>query len=924
MQSLGTWLLFLCLLAGPWTAFGMDSAFEVRAHIPVADLIPSAEYIDDPSARKSLKQILAMPEDVWQPGAVNKLTFGWTSHAYWVRLALHHEETRTQNLILEIDWPLLDDVQVFIRDNAKGQTLETMKAGDMYPFRERPILHTSFAFPLDLPAGETRHVYIRVASTSSTQIPLRLWQEKQFYEERQYSEGAQILYYGAMLIMVFYNLFIYLSVRQATYLYYSFFVIGYIILQSSLKGMAFHYVWPNLPQFVDRSISMGGALTLVFMMLFAQSFLRFRSTHPIISRTLITLSVLTSMAFVAAAFVPYRIIIKIVAALSVVCSMTALGSGIYAFATGQKEARYYVSAWAALVLGTVLYMMKQFGIMPHNVFTENAMQVGSVLEAVLLSFSLADRLNTLKESLAKANTALSDHLRNVEALVDQKTRSIRSILDTLHQGIVTIKGDDLKVQDEYAKYTESLLGTNQIAQKDMMSLIFAYSDLSVDSKARMVESLRACLGETMLQFDVNSSNLPNRCELKLPNRERIALEIDWTPIVESDETVSRILLSFRDVSEIRRLRAAADNQQNEMRVISELVQADPRKLKRFFAGAKAALDEDQRLCATHSPFDPELIKILFIDMHTIKGEARGLGLSRLSDAAHLLEEEYARVRQNPDLWSPLSLRESIAGIATLLDTYQHTFDVKLRGLNDADKLAISSEELGSWHGMVSSWTLNAMDQKYRLKLLENWSRMIFVELRPYLQTYRLLCSRVARDLNKAEPELVVEGTPIYLDKNAVPLLDKVLMHLLRNALDHGLESTEEREARHKPPRGRITFSWTIDKDWVRIQMQDDGRGLQLERIRAKAQKLGLSISEKSKLELAHLIFEAGLTTTDAVTNISGRGVGLAAVRQYLKEVGGDIQIAWDGIEGSAFAFVLLLPLSLIRGEAHNAEQQQSA
>jgi signal transduction histidine kinase len=923
MQSLAYRILLLYLSVWSWPVFGLAPVFELRSHIAAANLIPVAEYIEDSSARQTLDQILEQPERAWQSAAINNLTFGWTSHAYWVRLSLQHHEARTQKLVLEIDWPLLDDIQVFVR-NTQGQTLEFMKTGDMYPFRERPILHTSFAFPLELPPHDIRQIYIRVASTSSTQIPLRLWQERSFYEERQYTEGAQILYYGAMLIMVFYNLFIFLSVRQATYLYYSFFVIGYIILQSSLKGIAFHYVWPNLPQFVDRSISMGGALTLVFMMLFAQSFLRFRATHPWLSRTLITLIALTSLAFVAAAFLPYRIIIKVVAALSIICSTTALASGIYALATGQKEARYYVSAWAALVLGTLLYMMKQFGIIPRNLLTENAMQVGSVLEAVLLSFSLADRLNTLKDSLAKANTALSDHLRNVEALVDQKTRSIRSILDTLHQGIVTFDGHDLRIQGEYAKYTENLLGTDQIAQKDLMGLIFAYSDLPVDSKARMVETLRACLGETMLQFEVNSGNLPTRCELQLPHRERIALELDWTPIVEGDETISRIMLSFRDVTEIHRLRAAADHQQNEMRVISELVQADPRKLKRFFAGAKAALDEDRRLCSAQSPFDPDLIKILFIDMHTIKGEARGLGLSRLADAAHLLEEDYARVRQNPALWSPLALREGIARVRALLDGYSHTFEVKLLGLNDADKLAISADDLGHWHDMVSHWKLESKEQKQQRKLLDIWSRMLFVDLRSYLQSYRLLCSRVARDLNKPEPELIVEGAPLFLDKNAVPLLDKVLMHLLRNALDHGIEAPEERAAKHKPAHGRISLSWTVDLAWIRIQLEDDGRGLQLARIRAKAEKLGLSVGDKTRAELAQLIFEAGLTTTDTVTSISGRGVGLSAVRQYMKEVGGDIHITWDGLDGHAFAFVLLLPLPLMKGEATPRGQQQSA
>ncbi|MDQ3234096.1 MAG: hypothetical protein M3Q07_19995, partial [Pseudobdellovibrionaceae bacterium] len=173
------WLLFLLLSMWSQAASGGGNAFEVRPHIPVADLVPVSDFIEDTTGQKTLEQVLALPEVAWNPGAANKLTFGWTSHAYWVRVVLKSDQRHIQSLILEIDWPLLDDIQLHIL-NSSGQLVEKLVAGDMYPFRERPIIHTSFAFPVDLPSGELREIYIRVASTSSTQIPIKLWQEKFF------------------------------------------------------------------------------------------------------------------------------------------------------------------------------------------------------------------------------------------------------------------------------------------------------------------------------------------------------------------------------------------------------------------------------------------------------------------------------------------------------------------------------------------------------------------------------------------------------------------------------------------------------------------------------------------------------------------------------------------------------------------------
>jgi two-component system, chemotaxis family, sensor kinase CheA len=171
--------------------------------------------------------------------------------------------------------------------------------------------------------------------------------------------------------------------------------------------------------------------------------------------------------------------------------------------------------------------------------------------------------------------------------------------------------------------------------------------------------------------------------------------------------------------------------------------------------------------------------------------------------------------------------------------------------------------------------------------------------------------RAARDLARGsgrEVDVAVEGGDVALDRAVVDALRAPLLHLVRNAVDHGLEPPAERAARGKAPRGRVTVSARLRGGEVEIAVADDGRGFDLEAIRARARENGLPEEDDPRV-LARLAFLPGFSTARLVTSVSGRGVGLDAVRAAVEAMQGAVDVETRAGEGTRF--VLVVPLTLV-------------
>ncbi|MDB4875885.1 MAG: hypothetical protein JWM41_2331, partial [Gemmatimonadetes bacterium] len=174
--------------------------------------------------------------------------------------------------------------------------------------------------------------------------------------------------------------------------------------------------------------------------------------------------------------------------------------------------------------------------------------------------------------------------------------------------------------------------------------------------------------------------------------------------------------------------------------------------------------------------------------------------------------------------------------------------------------------------------------------------------------------RIVRDAARSvgkQVDFVVEGKGIELDRSMLDEIADSIVHLLRNAIDHGVEMPEAREAAGKPPAGRLVLSATRDRSAIVIKVSDDGKGIDRERVLARAKRDGLVDANRTDLtqdELLRLLARPGFSTVEKVTDLSGRGVGVDAVYTRVRSLGGAMDIR--SVPGQGTTMVLRLPLTL--------------
>jgi len=205
-------------------------------------------------------------------------------------------------------------------------------------------------------------------------------------------------------------------------------------------------------------------------------------------------------------------------------------------------------------------------------------------------------------------------------------------------------------------------------------------------------------------------------------------------------------------------------------------------------------------------------------------------------------------------------------------------------------------------------------EKLSRQLREVVFGITLIPLKTIMGRFKRLVRDVSQNLNK-EIEFIVEGDETELDKNIIECITDPLMHILRNSLDHGIESKEERLNSGKAPIGKITFKAFYSGANVHIQIIDDGKGIDANVIREKALEKGL-INEDANLsqkEIFDLIFTPGFSTAIEVTDVSGRGVGMDVVKRNISDIRGEIDIQSEVGRGTTLTIKLPLTLSILDG-----------
>lgn len=440
----------------------------------------------------------------WQTRKGEKFNLGFPKHPVWFTFTVENRDEDAVSVYLDIAYPLIDYITLYVPDG-KGGYIEK-KAGDRYPFSQREIVDRNFIFPLTVQPGAMT-CYMHIKTTSSLNFSMRLWSPAADRARVSDEFPFYWMFYGLLLVMIVYNFFVFVAVREVSYIFYVFFIMGWTLNSMTLDGFAFQYLWPDNVWWANNGLTSTMCWSMLGILLFFWSYLNIRKRSRVLNVVVLCLAAVLFGGLFTPLLNNYALAIQlsmlVIAIGLILCLVTAV---VLSF-RGSREARFFLFAFAGIIVGTLAYMLKSKGLVPANVFTDHAIEIGSTLMIILLSLGLADKINGMRRDLQVMNVDLQKNeklARDRSAYLESVMRTVQTISDRLMsvsqelaqlgETFGTLSQDQAATSEEMSATFEELSASNEIIhrstvdQKDEMKSTREMVDILKDAQKKIVKA----------------------------------------------------------------------------------------------------------------------------------------------------------------------------------------------------------------------------------------------------------------------------------------------------------------------------------------------------------------------------------------------------------------------------------------------------
>jgi two-component system chemotaxis sensor kinase CheA len=446
--------------------------------------------------------------------------------------------------------------------------------------------------------------------------------------------------------------------------------------------------------------------------------------------------------------------------------------------------------------------------------------------------------------------------------------------DNLSVGLF-LMSKEFVIQGAYSKILENVLGEDELEGKKLTDLLAA----SVKTKER--ETLNDYFGMVINRsFDAKM----------LEDINPIAEFVYINPVTREEKNLRStfaavdrgfgdyyILGTFEDITEAKLLQKQLAEEENkreeEMRALFQVIQVEPRVFGDFLEDAEYEFERINDVLKDKKLSAAQAMVHIYQSVHAIKSNAVILGLENFGNKLHELEDKIKDIRDKEDISF-----EDVLHITVELETI----------MREKDKFRETVTRLQSFKGGDS----------------RRQDRHVLIE------TLNKACEKAAAAQNKKVRFIVEDLDGIVLEHGPRRAIKEVLTQLVRNSVYHGIESPREREDRGKNPEGQIKLSIKLVNDTISIKLRDDGRGLDFERIRKKAEGLRLLHRKEdgeNKGYLSQVIFSPGFSTAEVADVYAGRGIGLNLVKEKIRDLRGAIKLQTEPGKGTCFNLLIPMP-----------------
>ena len=327
-----------------------------------------------------------------------------------------------KNIMFETARPITDRVDLY--EVKKGSIIQSWKSGDSREFNQKDYAHRKNIFPIKFDPDETKYFYLVLESDGEViNLPFIFWQQEEFHTTDYKNQLFHGFYFGVLALVVFIFFFFYLLLKDVSFLYYILYVSFQFLLQFSLEGFTFQYIFPNSLYLASNAVLLSAAGTVFFVILYATSFLKIKERskrwNKYFNAILIGLSIIVIMSLIPGKL--HAISYPIINLLSLIGTISILVAIYRMRKKGYSVNNAFSLGFLILIAGAVVFILGNLGVLGDARVSELALKLGSGLEILALSISMAGKYKEMQEEKEKAQEKA---LINLESIVEERTKKV--------------------------------------------------------------------------------------------------------------------------------------------------------------------------------------------------------------------------------------------------------------------------------------------------------------------------------------------------------------------------------------------------------------------------------------------------------------------------------------------------------------------
>lgn len=343
------------------------------------------------------------------------VNFGFTKSVYWVKIDLNNlHPSHNRKWWMKIDYPLLETIDLYLIGSS-GEILKYQRMGTSQPYESREVISHHFISELPLKDITDSTLLLRVKTQSSMQLPIAILSSEDLFSEIEQNNFFVGIYYGLFIIILLYNIVLFIYTSDQNYLRYILFLVSFILWQLSFDGLGIKYIWGDNHWMIEYGSSVFIVLSSFFALYFSRHFLNTSRYIPKMDKVIVVMMGVTLMMSMASAFLPYGTVIPINAALASIMPLILLFAGLGVMRHEYRAARFYVAGWSSFLIATIIFAFNKFDLIPSFYGINHVQQIGSAIEMIFLSLALAHRVYLLQREyigkLNRLNDTLSDKVK---------------------------------------------------------------------------------------------------------------------------------------------------------------------------------------------------------------------------------------------------------------------------------------------------------------------------------------------------------------------------------------------------------------------------------------------------------------------------------------------------------------------------------